>query len=158
MNSTVNGGTVVINSEGDGLDSNGNAAITGGTVVVNGPEGSGNGALDVNGTLDVSGGTLTAAGSAGMVVTPSADSDQSFVAVTLDTAVPAGTTLHLVTADGDIVATIKTSKTTQSVVYSATEITAGDTYTLQNNRATVGTGTAGEASTGGMGGGGHGPR
>ena len=155
---TVNGGTLDIDAEGDGLDSNGNAAITGGTVVVHGPEQSGNGALDVNGTLDVSGGTLTAAGSAGMVVTPSAGSSQGFVAVTLDSTVPAGTALDLVGSDGVVVATVRTTKATQSVVYSSSETTDGHTYTLQQAGATVGTGTAGEESTGGMGGGGRGPR
>ena len=155
---TVNGGTVVIDAEGDGLDSNGNAAVTGGTVVVHGPERSGNGALDVNGTLDVSGGTLTAAGSAGMVVTPSADSGQSFVAVTLSSAVPAGAALELVDADGEVAATFETTKVTSSVVFSAAAITDGETYTLQSGGATVGTGTAGEETVGRMGGGGGGPR
>ena len=49
----VTGGTLTINSQGDGLDSNGNATISGGTVVVNGPSNDGNGALDVNGELAV---------------------------------------------------------------------------------------------------------
>ena len=47
----ITGGSLTINSQGDGLDSNGNATITGGTVVVNGPTNDGNGALDVNGEL-----------------------------------------------------------------------------------------------------------
>jgi hypothetical protein len=97
----VNGGTVVVNSEGDGLDSNGNAAITGGTVVVNGPEQAGNGALDANGTLDVRSGGVASGESTGGLTT--------------------GGELGSATA--------------------------------------VGTGTAGEAATGGMGGaGGHRPR
>lgn len=155
---TVTGGTLTISSEGDGLDSNGNASITGGTVVVNGPEQPGNGALDVNGTLDVSGGTLTALGSAGMVVTPDADSAQGFVAVTLDAAVPAGTTLELLDDDGAVVATVTTAKTTQTVVLSAADVTDGATYTVSSGGTDLGTGTAGEEATGGMGGGGRGPR
>ena len=66
----ITGGILTINSQGDGLDSNGNATISGGTVVVNGPSNDGNGALDVNGELAVTGGTVAAAGSAGMAVTP----------------------------------------------------------------------------------------
>ena len=83
----VTGGLLTINSQGDGLDSNGNASISGGTVVVNGPTNSGNGALDVNGELAVTGGTVAAAGSAGMVVTPGESSTQSGVQVTLGSTV-----------------------------------------------------------------------
>ena len=79
----VSGGLLTINSQGDGLDSNGNATISGGTVVVNGPTNDGNGALDVNGELAVTGGTVAAAGSAGMAVTPGTSSTQSGVQLTL---------------------------------------------------------------------------
>lgn len=58
-------------------------------MVVAGPTNSGNGALDVNGDFTVDGGTLVAAGSAGMVVSPSADSTQGWVSATLDSAVEA---------------------------------------------------------------------
>ena len=34
---TINGGTLLVNADGDGLDSNGYATITGGTITVNGP-------------------------------------------------------------------------------------------------------------------------
>ena len=91
----ISGGDVTINSQGDGLDSNGNATISGGTVVVNGPSNDGNGALDVNGELAVTGGTVAAAGSAGMAVTPGASSPQSGVQLSFGTAVAAGTNIPL---------------------------------------------------------------
>ena len=78
------GGTIVVDSGGDGLDANGFLTMTGGTAVVSGPTNDGNGALDVDGTFDVSGGTLLAAGASGMAMTPGADSAQSFVAFTFD--------------------------------------------------------------------------
>ena len=126
----ISGGEVTINSEGDGLDSNGNASISGGTVVVNGPSNDGNGALDVNGELAVSGGTVAAAGSAGMAVTPGTSSTQSGAQVTLATAVPAGTTLQLADSSGQVVATFVTSKQTASLVFSSAAITAGEQYTV----------------------------
>lgn len=43
---TINGGTVTINADGDGIDSNGYFYINGGTVYVEGPESNGNSALD----------------------------------------------------------------------------------------------------------------
>ncbi|MDR6435112.1 hypothetical protein J2790_000233 [Paenarthrobacter nicotinovorans] len=126
----VSGGTLTINSEGDGLDSNGSATISGGTVVVNGPTNDGNGALDVNGELVVSGGTVAAAGSAGMAVTPGTSSTQSGVQVTFDSSVSAGTPVHLVDSSGAVVATFVTTKTTASLVFSSPAITDGESYTV----------------------------
>lgn len=42
----INGGTITVDADGDGLDSNGNIFIKGGTTTVNGPTNAGNGALD----------------------------------------------------------------------------------------------------------------
>lgn len=173
---TVSGGTLVVNAEGDGLDSNGTASLTGGTVVVSGPTGDGNGALDVNGDFTVDGGTLVAAGSAGMVVSPSADSEQGWVSATLDAAVEAGTVIQIVDADQKVIATYTTGKAVQNVVVSSADITAGEEYTVSTggtasgdtvgglssggelgSATTVATVTAGEAAAGGLGGGG-GPR
>ncbi|MCD4852513.1 carbohydrate-binding domain-containing protein [Arthrobacter sp. AK01] len=126
----VSGGTLTINSEGDGLDSNGSATISGGTVVVNGPTNDGNGALDVNGELVVSGGTVAAAGSAGMAVTPGTSSTQSGVQLTFNSSVSAGTPVHIVDSSGAVVATFVTTKTIASLVYSSSAITDGETYTV----------------------------
>ena len=62
---TIDGGYIVIDAGGDGLDSNGAMYMTGGTAIVNGPTDNGNGPLDYNGTCEISGGVLIAAGSAG---------------------------------------------------------------------------------------------
>ncbi|MFE4194647.1 carbohydrate-binding domain-containing protein [Paenarthrobacter sp. NPDC056912] len=126
----VSGGTLTINSQGDGLDSNGNATISGGTVVVNGPTNDGNGALDVNGELTVSGGTVAAAGSAGMAVTPGTSSTQSGVQVAFNSSVGAGTPVHVVDSSGAVVATFVTTKTIASLVFSSSAITAGQSYTV----------------------------
>ncbi len=126
----VSGGTLTINSEGDGLDSNGSATISGGTVVVNGPTNDGNGALDVNGELVVTGGTVAAAGSAGMAVTPGSSSTQSGVQLTFDSSVSDGTPVHIVDSSGAVVATFVTTKAIASLVFSSPAITDGETYTV----------------------------
>lgn len=138
----VSGGTLIINAEGDGLDSNGTASISGGTIVINGPTNNGNGALDVNGELIVSGGTVAAAGSAGMAVTPSASSPQSGVQITFTATIAAGTPIHLVDSAGTVVATFVTTKATQSLVFSSPNITAGAKYTIYTG------GTGGSAGLG----------
>lgn len=147
----VTGGSLVIDSEGDGFDSNGTAEITGGTVVVNGPERNGNGALDVNGSFTVSGGTLLAAGSAGMVVAPDSESAQGWLSATLDSAVEAGTTVHIVDSDGKVVASYVTSKAAQNIVYSGAGIKSGEEYTVHAGGSASGTDTGGLAESGELG-------
>ncbi|MFJ2233342.1 carbohydrate-binding domain-containing protein [Streptomyces sp. NPDC087859] len=168
----VTGGTLVIDADGDGFDSNGTAEITGGTLVVNGPETGGNGALDVNGGFTVSGGVLLAAGSAGMAVAPDEESGQGWLSATLDSAVAAGTTLHVVDSDGEVVASYVTSKAIQNIVYSSAALKSGSEYRIwSGGRASgeetggmytagdldgadeIATVTAGDAPEGGFGGG-----
>ncbi|MEU3612755.1 carbohydrate-binding domain-containing protein [Streptomyces sp. NPDC006872] len=146
---TVSGGTLLVDSEGDGLDSNGTAEITGGTVVVNGPQRGGNGALDVNGAFTISGGTLLAAGSSSMVVAPDEDSAQGWLSATLDSSVPAGTTLHVVDADGKVVATYVTSKQIENVVFSSSAIKSGKEYRIYSGGSAP-TGADGADGTGGL--------
>jgi hypothetical protein len=158
---TINGGTIVVNADGDGLDSNGNASITGGSIVVNGPTDSANGALDVNGTFAISGGTLLAAGSSGMAVAPEATSTQGWVAATFGSAQQAGTVVHIVAADGTEITSFTATKSFSSMVYSAAGIVSGATYSVYTGESVAGgtlagTFTAGTASTGGMMGGGMG--
>ncbi len=148
----VNGGTLEVWASGDGLDSNGSATITGGDIVVHGPTTDGNGALDVNGTFDVTGGTLLATGSAGMMVAPSADSAQSWIATALSGTAAAGSEVVITDAAGAEVAAYTLAKDAASVVYSAAGITDGETYTVTVVDGTATTVTAGEAPAGGHGG------
>ncbi|WP_166851120.1 carbohydrate-binding domain-containing protein [Isoptericola sp. BMS4] len=148
---TITGGTLHVDADGDGLDSNGVTVVSGGDIVIEGPTNGGNGALDSAGGLDVSGGSLLAVGASGMAESPDADSAQGWVALTADTTLEAGTEVAVVDADGTAVASITLSKSAQSVVLSGSEITSGDTYTLTADGEQVGTATAGEAAEGGMG-------
>jgi hypothetical protein len=147
----VNGGTLEVWASGDGLDSNGDATITGGDITVHGPTTDGNGALDVNGTLAVSGGTLLATGSAGMLVAPSTDSAQGWIATALGATAAAGSEVVISDADGAEVATYTLAKDAASVVLSSSDITAGATYTVTVDGAETSV-TAGEAPAGGHGG------
>ena len=152
----VNGGTLEVWASGDGLDSNGNATITGGDIVVYGPTTDGNGALDVNGTFEVTGGTLMATGSAGMMVAPSTDSAQGWIATALSSTAAAGSEVVISDADGTEVATYSIEKEFASVVYSGADIEQGQTYTVTVD-GTATTVTAGEAPAGGQMGGSGGP-
>jgi hypothetical protein len=144
----VNGGTLEVWASGDGLDSNGSATITGGDLTVWGPTTDGNGALDVNGTFEVSGGTLLATGSAGMMVAPSTDSAQAWIATALAATAAAGSEVVVTDEDGSEVAAYTPQKDFASVVLSAAELEQGATYTVTVD-GTATTVTAGEAPAGG---------
>ncbi|NGZ76436.1 carbohydrate-binding domain-containing protein [Saccharibacillus alkalitolerans] len=127
---TINGGTLVVNAEGDGLDANGSIAMTGGTVTVYGPTNDGNGSLDYDGTFVISGGTLLAAGSAGMAQAPSDTSSQLSVAMTFADTQAAGTQVDVKDAEGRTVATVAPSKEFRAVIVSSAELKDGGTYTV----------------------------
>lgn len=183
---TIHGGVLVINAQGDGIDSNGSVLQTGGTVVVNGPTNGGNGTLDYGKEYTINGGTLVAAGSSQMNQAPSSSSSQNSVSMTFSETQQAGAAVSLTDSEGKILAVFAPQKTYQSVIVSTPDIQSGGNYTL--NRNAVGTGdstggyyganasTAGDAvvsfpiessvtyvnesgvTTGGMGGGGRGTR
>lgn len=124
---SINGGYLVIDSDGDGLDANGNFTMTGGTAIVNGPTNGGNGALDYDGEFNISGGTLIAAGSLGMVQTPSSSSKLNTINVSL-TSQESNTLIRVESEDGEDVVTFKPTKTYSSVVICTPNIKSNETY------------------------------
>lgn len=120
----ITGGTIYVNSKGDGLDSNGSIYITGGTTYVDGPTDNGNGALDYNGSCEITGGTLIAVGSSGMAETASS-ATQPTIRINLSNMYSGTLTFGSIT--------YTPSKSYQSVVISSSEFTLGDTYTLNIN-------------------------
>lgn len=62
----INGGTLKVTAQGDGLDSNGDILIAGGTTVVCGPTNAGNGSLDYADSFNMTGGILAISGNQGM--------------------------------------------------------------------------------------------
>ena len=127
---TINGGKLIVNAAGDGLDSNGNLYITGGEVYVNGPEDSGNGALDYDGTGEITGGTLVAVGSSGMAQNMSSSSIQGCILYNLNSTQSAGSTITIKDASGTTIVSYTPTKSYQSVVISAPMMKQGETYTL----------------------------
>ena len=59
---TIDGGTIYVDADGDGVDSNQDIVMNDGTLIVMGPENGGNGALDYDGSFAMNGGTLVAVG------------------------------------------------------------------------------------------------
>ena len=126
---TINGGTVHVNAQGDGLDSNGTLVINGGTVFVSGPTNSGNDALDCGSTAVINGGTVVAVGASGMAAGFDSDSTQGSMIVNVGNQ-SAGSAVTLTDADGSVLLSWTADKTYQNVVVSCEGIKTGGTYTL----------------------------
>jgi len=126
---TINGGYIVIDVAGDGVDSNGSITMTNGTVIVNGPENSGNGALDYDTTFDISGGVFVAAGNNGMVQAPSTSSSQASINVSMPSS-SNNSMVSILDASGNTILSFTPSKTYQSVVISTPELVIGSSYSV----------------------------
>lgn len=125
---TINGGYVMVDSSGDGLDSNGSLSITGGIILVSGPEISGNGALDYNTSASISGGTLIALGSSGM--SQSITGDGQCTIMTDITSQSGDTTFAICDSNSNVIASFKPAKQYTSVVVSSPSIKTGETYKI----------------------------
>jgi hypothetical protein len=135
----INGGYLVVDANGDGIDANGPIEMTAGTVIVNGPTNDGNGPLDYLGAFDISGGYLVAVGSAGMAQAPSTTSTQYSVMYNFTSAQAAGTMVHIETESGQDVLTFVPVKQYQSVLLSSPELENGSTYIVYSGGSSSGT-------------------
>ena len=134
----ISGGTVTVNAEGDGIDSNGTATFSGGTVTVNGPAAGGNNALDSNGDLLLNGGTVTTGSTADMFEAPSSASTSGYLKITDSSALTQGSTIQVTDSSGTVVANYKiTTSGVQLVLVSNKNIVKGQSYTVSVTSGSV---------------------
>ena len=126
----IHGGMLIVNADGDGLDSNGVILVTGGTVYVSGPTSGGDGAIDCGIRAQISGGVVIAAGSAGMAEGFGGDSTQGSVLVNVGDQ-QAGTLIEILDENGVLLASYSPEKSYQTVVASAPGMVRGGSYTLK---------------------------
>ncbi len=126
----ITGGTININANGDGIDSNGYIGITGGSVHVLGPSDNGNGAMDYGICAAITGGGIVAVGGSGMAQGFGDESTQCSALVNFDEWIDAGETITLTDSDGKEVLSYKADKKFNSVVISTSDMKQGETYTL----------------------------
>ncbi|WP_311149099.1 carbohydrate-binding domain-containing protein [Rothia aeria] len=134
----ISGGTVTVNAEGDGIDSNGTATFSGGIVTVNGPAAGGNNALDSNGDLLLNGGTVTTGSTADMFEAPSSASTSGYLKITDSSALTQGSTVQVTDSSGTVVANYKiTTSGVQLVLVSNKNIVKGQSYTVSVTSGSV---------------------
>jgi hypothetical protein len=134
----INGGYMVVNASGDGLDANGSIYMTGGTVIVKGPTNSGNGALDYDRVFEISGGTLITTGSMGMAQAPSETSSQHSIVMNFSNTQEAHSLVHLQDSEGNTIITFAPEKAYQNIIISSPELIKDESYVLYSGGTVTG--------------------
>ena len=126
----INGGNVYINSEGDGIDSNGDIYITGGKVFVEGPVSGGDAAFDYETAGYISGGDVLMIGQSSMAEGFSEDgSNQVSLLYNLDSSYAANTALKI-SINEEVLYDTVISKQFNSILVSTTSMKVGDVVTI----------------------------
>lgn len=128
----VSGGTLYINSSGDGMDANGTLEITGGHTTVVGPTQGDTATLDYDKSGIITGGTFIGTGASNMAQSFSS-SEQGVIAVSVGSQ-SANTKIILKDKNGKELISYTPELSYQVVILSTPEMKSGETYTI-----TVGT-------------------
>ncbi len=130
----INGGNILVNANGDGLDSNGAIEMNGGNVIVDGPTNSGNGALDYNTSFTLNGGTIIAIGASGMSQGVTSTS-QGSVKATLSSTQSAGTKVEIKDENGNTLFETTSKKSFNNIVASSKDMKENNSYSIYINGA-----------------------
>lgn len=152
----MSGGIVVLDAQGDAVDSNGSVEMIGGELYATGPDSGADGALDYASEAMVTGGTVVLTGSAGMAEDFSGGT-QAFALIMAEGA--AGSLVEVADGEGQVLASFTPKRAFQAVNVTAPELVDGEAYSLViDGTATEFTASTTPSRTAGPGGmGGHGP-
>ncbi|MCD8398843.1 MAG: carbohydrate-binding domain-containing protein, partial [Lachnospiraceae bacterium] len=130
----ITGGTIRVNAQGDGLDSNADLTIEGGTIIVDGPSDSMNGSIDYGsengGTCTISGGTILAIGASGMAENFGSSSTQCSFMLSLSSNYAAGSVITICDAEGNVLFEHTSERAFSSIIYSSADLEEGGTYQI----------------------------
>ena len=146
----INGGYLVVDTAGDGVDSNGSVEVNGGVLLVACPTSSGDGAVDYDLTATVNGGTVLMVGSTGMAQNFTSGTQVFAMAATSGTA---GQTVAVVDASGSVVASLTAPKQFDMVLASSPAFAEGGEYSLVVGGSVEGANADGYAESGTVSGG-----
>ena len=127
---TINGGNIYVETNGDGLDSNGAAVLNGGQVYVYGPENSGNSSVDSEYGFAINGGSILAVGSSGMAEPPSEISAQKSLVFYTDEIFESGSEICIKDSKQNTIFSGESPKTFDCVLASSGDIASGEEYSL----------------------------
>ena len=131
----ITGGEITIDSQADGIDSNGSVYISGGTVRILGPASDNDAALDYDVRAVITGGEFIASGSAGMAQGFSEESTQASFVATFSKTVSGD--ISITDKTGKIIVQTNSGKSLRSVVVSSKDLKVGETYTVKAGSESV---------------------
>jgi hypothetical protein len=129
----ISGGTIYINAQGDGIDSNGSLVIDGGEITIDGPTSGGDSTFDTSGAFMVNGSALIGIGSLGMIEVPNSYSSQNVLSITLSETEEEGSKIEIKNSDGETIISHEPAKEFQSVICSSSEFKTGEEYSIYIN-------------------------
>lgn len=129
---TFNGGYIIVDASGDGLDSNGELTVNDGVILISGPTNGGNGALDYGSTASVNGGTVIALGSAQMAENFTSSKNQAVCLVSFNSQ-SANSAFAICDENGSVLASFTPKKQYECAVFTTPTLSTGNTYTLVAN-------------------------
>lgn len=151
----ISGGSLYIDADGDGLDSNGTINVSGGNTNVFSSTQNDNCAIDYgdNSTWTVTGGTIIGIGTSGMATTPTSGTYVAFGSSGMggmgsmntsssSVSISAGNSIVIKDSSGNTVYSITATKKANHVVFSSSDITSGESYSLYINGSLKATSTA----------------
>lgn len=144
----ITGGEITIDSQADGIDSNGSVYVSGGTVRILGPTSDGDAALDYDVTAVITGGEFIASGSAGMAQGFSEESTQASFVATFSKTVSGN--ISVTDKTGKIIVQTNSGKSFRSVVVSSKDLKVGETYTVKAGNESVSVTLSSITTGGGM--------
>lgn len=124
----ISGGTLYINSSGDGVDANGTLEISGGHTTVTGPTQGDTATLDYDKTAVITGGTFIGTGST-MMAQSFSDSEQGVIAITVGNQL-AETQIELKDSIGNTIVSHKPELDFAVVIISTPELVKGEKYSV----------------------------
>lgn len=153
---TINGGVLTINAglgaEGDGIDSNGYLTINGGTIWTMSNDRSPDGGIDADGAITINGGTLYAFGTRNDAADSA--SAQPYMELSFASTLPAGSHVTVADEEGNTVWEAETQKACQSITLTTPELALDTVYHVYVDGVLQCYSDTGTGGMGGFGGGG----
>lgn len=130
---TINGGSIYINADGDGIDTNGTITLKGGALIIDGPVSGGDQAFDYETGGYAYGSEALCIGSSQMAESFSEESTQCNLLYNLENSYEAGSEIVIYTEDNEIIFNHTSKKTFDSILLTSSKIKQGDTITIKIN-------------------------